>query len=46
MRQVEGVREHLPDIMDEAQTTEVDRRFLASRVFLNPSIFDGTDWAL
>jgi len=44
VRQVEGVREHLPEIMDEAQVSEVDRRFLAGRVFLNSSIFDGAGW--
>jgi serine/threonine-protein kinase HipA len=39
-QQLDGVREGLAVVMDEAEASEVDRRFLMERAFLNPAIFE------
>jgi serine/threonine-protein kinase HipA len=39
--QIEGIRSHWPDACEEASLSEIDKRFLWGRQFLNPYAFDG-----
>ena len=41
--QIAGIREKLPAVMEEAALSEVDRRLLSQRMFLNPSVFESVD---
>jgi serine/threonine-protein kinase HipA len=41
--QIAGIRETLPTVMEEAELSEVDRRLVSQRVFLNPSVFERVD---
>jgi Na+-transporting NADH:ubiquinone oxidoreductase subunit NqrE len=38
-----GIREKLPAVMEEATLSEVDRRLLSQRMFLNPAVFESVD---
>ena len=44
--QIEALHALWPDICDEAGLSEIDRRLLAGRIFLNPFIFEGAPAAL
>lgn len=41
--QIAGIREKLPAVMEEATLSEVDRRLLSQRMFLNPAVFESVD---
>lgn len=41
--QIAGIRENLPAVMEEAELSEVDRRLVSQRVFLNPAVFESVD---
>lgn len=41
--QIAGIREKLPAVMEEAELSEVDRRLVSQRMFLNPAVFESVD---
>ncbi|MBL4713912.1 MAG: type II toxin-antitoxin system HipA family toxin [Alcanivorax sp.] len=41
--QIAGIRENLPAVMEEAELSEVDRRLVSQRMFLNPAVFESVD---
>tara|TARA_Y100001001_G_scaffold154949_1_gene170239 strand:+ start:595 stop:1845 length:1251 start_codon:yes stop_codon:yes gene_type:complete len=41
--QIAGIREKLPAVMAEAELSEVDRRLVSQRMFLNPAVFESVD---
>lgn len=41
--QIAGIRENLPAVMEEAELSEVDRRLVSQRMFLNSAVFESVD---